>query len=409
MKLLVLTQYYPPETGAPQNRLHELALRLQAKGVSVTVLTALPNYPKMEVFPNYEGKAGMTEEIEGIKVHRASIFAKQSGGIINRLLNYFSFVWSSYRLGKKRFHQGEFDFLMVESPPLFLGFSAVYLARKLKAKLIFNVSDLWPESAEKLEIVTNKPLLNLAYKLEAWCYQNATLITGQTQGIVKDINHRFPKTNTYWLPNGVDLSYYNPDAVTSNWREKRGFSSDDILLFYGGIIGHAQGLEVILQAAKKVKAFSKLKFVLIGEGPEKEKLVTLKEKLALSNVTFLPAVPKTEMPKVVKAVDATIVPLRKLPLFEGAIPSKIFENLAMKNPVILGVQGEAKQLFIDEGNCGISFEPENVEELSSVLRQIAEGSVNLVTLGENGRKYVERKFNRDKISESFLTELKKLT
>lgn len=406
MNILFLTQYYPPETGAPQNRLHELALRLKNKGVSITVLTALPNYPKMEIFERYKGKRNSMEVIDGIEVHRADIYVSKDSSIINRLMNYFSFVISSYFLGGRRFKKGQFDYILVESPPLFLGFSAVFLSRKLKAKMIFNVSDLWPESAEKLDLVTNKFFLSLAYKLEAWCYKNATLITGQTQGIVKDINHRFPNANTYWLPNGVDLLYFNPDAVKSSWREDNGFAQNDLLMLYGGIMGHAQGLETILNAAKKMEKHQHLKFIMLGDGPVKKDLVTLKEQLGLSNVFFFPSVQKTQMPLITKAVDATIVPLRKLPLFEGAIPSKIFENLAMRNPVILGVQGEAKDLFVNEGDCAVAFEPENVDELCEVLHKIINQSINLAQLGNNGRQYVERKFNRDQIAQSFLTLLK---
>jgi glycosyltransferase involved in cell wall biosynthesis len=163
MRLLILTQYYPPEIGAPQNRLHELAVRLANQGVSVEVLTALPNYPKMQVFEAYRNRKNRKEIIEGISIHRSWIYVSKSKGIISRLLNYFSFVWSSYWIGRKL---DKVDYLLVESPPLFLGYSAMLLAKKLDAKLIFNVSDLWPESAEKLGIVTNKWLLKLAYRLE---------------------------------------------------------------------------------------------------------------------------------------------------------------------------------------------------------------------------------------------------
>ena len=163
MKILFLTQYYPPEIGAPQNRLHELAVRLKSKGIDIEVLTAFPNYPKMEIFEAYKKNKIPKEEIDGITVYRSWIYVSKSKSIISRLLNYFSFVWSSYWKGRKL---GNFDYLLVESPPLFLGYSAIALSKKLNSKLIFNVSDLWPESAEKLGLVTNKSLLNLAYKLE---------------------------------------------------------------------------------------------------------------------------------------------------------------------------------------------------------------------------------------------------
>lgn len=209
MKLLILTQYFPPEVGAPQNRLFELAVRLKKQGVDVTVLTAMPNYPQMKIYDGYENKQYYFEEIEDLPVHRASIYLPKSKSIIQRLLNYFSFVYNSAKVGKK--HIGDVDVILCESPPLFLGYSALYLKRVKRAKLIFNVSDLWPESAEKLGVVTNKWMLKLAYNLEEKLYKKSILVTGQTQGICKNINERFPKIDTYWLPNGVDVSYYNPE------------------------------------------------------------------------------------------------------------------------------------------------------------------------------------------------------
>jgi len=161
LKFLILTQYFPPEVGAPQNRLFELALRLIKLNVEVTILTAMPNYPQMEIYEEYKSKTYLYEEKEGLKIHRSSIFVSKNKSIVNRLRNYFSFVFSSILTSKKL--ENNYDFLMCESPPLFLGYSALYLARKKSAKLIFNVSDLWPESAEKLGVVTNSFLLKLAY------------------------------------------------------------------------------------------------------------------------------------------------------------------------------------------------------------------------------------------------------
>ena len=162
MKILFLTQYYPPEVGAPQNRLHELAVRLKAQGVNIEVLTAMPNYPSMEIEERYKNGKIREEVIDGIKIYRSKIYVSKSKSIFKRLLNYFSFVFTSYFRCRKL---AEFDYLLVESPPLFLGYSAILLSKKLKAKLIFNVSDLWPESAEKLCLVTNKAFLKLAYNL----------------------------------------------------------------------------------------------------------------------------------------------------------------------------------------------------------------------------------------------------
>lgn len=407
MKLLILTQYFPPEVGAPQNRLFELAVLLQKEGVDITVLTAMPNYPSMEIHKEFVGKKYTFEEMGGQKVHRSSIYVSKSKSIIKRLQNYFSFVWSSYWVGKKKLEK-EYDYIFCESPPLFLGISAYLLCKNKNAKLIFNVSDLWPESAEKLGLVTNKFFLKLATMLEEFLYKKSVLITGQTQGIVKNISKRFPNKKVYWLPNGVDVSLFNPETINSEWRKENGFLEHDLLLLYAGIIGYAQGLDIILKAAEKTKSNTKIKYLLLGSGPEKERLIELKRKMNLENVYFLDLVSKSEMPKIVKAVDVALVPLKKLDLFLGAIPSKIFENLAMKKTLLLGVDGEARELFINQGKAGLYFEPENEEELVDRINQLNNNRSELILFGENGRNYVQEYFNRNKIAKEFTKELMSL-
>lgn len=407
MKLLLLTQYFPPETGAPQNRLFELAVRLNRMGIDITVLTAMPNYPQMKVYKEYAGLDYHYEEMSGLKVHRSSIYVSTDRSIISRLRNYFSFVISSRRTAMSKL--GDFDLIMCESPPLFLGYTAMYLARKKKAKLIFNVSDLWPESAEKLGVVNNKFLLNKAYQLEAKIYRRSDLVTGQTQGIVKSVANRFPGVKTFWLPNGADLSYYDPARIEKgNWREMNGIKDEDHVFLYAGIVGIAQGLEVILYAAERLKSDNCV-FVILGSGPEKERLMQISRDAGLKNVKFLDAVGKTEMPSILKSVDAAIIPLKKLELFKGAIPSKIFEALAMEIPILLGVEGEARDLFIDKGQCGLFFEPQNDADLVKAIRIMISDKLKMQVMGKNGRKYVNENFNRDLIASKLYKEILSLS
>lgn len=408
MKLLIITQYFPPEVGAPQNRLFELSQRLLKEGVDVHILTAMPNYPVGEVFESYQNKSYLFEEMKGLKVHRSEIYATSSKSIVKRLRNYFSFVFSSYRKGRANIKEN-FDFVLCESPPLFLGISAYRLSKRFKAKFIFNVSDLWPESAEELGLVKNKFFLNLAYRLERTLYRKSVLVTGQTQGIVKSINDRYPKVKTYWLPNGVDLNYFDPDNVkVMGWREKHGFESGDIILLYAGIIGHAQGLDVILKAADILRGQKHVKFVLLGSGPLKEDLLEMKSTLKLDNVKFLDVVTKREMPSIIKSIDVALVPLKKLDLFKGAIPSKIFENCAMKKMLLLGVEGEAKELFIDKGNAGLFFIPEDELSMVNQIKKIIENPDMIDEFGVSGREFVNENFNRDKIAQDFYMHLKTL-
>jgi len=406
MRIVILSQYFPPEVGAPQNRLYELAVRLQERGAEVTILTAMPNYPQMVIHKEYKGRWHVKEQMNGLTVHRSWIYASTSKGIAKRLLNYYSFVISSLFTGL--FRLPKHDYILVESPPLFLGKTAYLISRLRGSKMIFNVSDLWPESAEKLGIVTNKTFLSVATWLEEFLYKKSHLITGQTQGICKDIQTRFPQKDIFWLPNGVDMKYYVASEKDMTWRNSLGFSQEDILLLYAGIIGHAQGLEVILHAAKKLETEKNVKFLILGSGPEREKLIALKQELQLENVIFLDAVGKKEMPTIVRSVDAAVIPLKKLDLFLGAIPSKIFENLAMRKPILLGVLGEAKELFIDQGKAGLAFEPENAGDLAQKVRQLISDPEACTRFGNNGYEYVKENFTRDLIAQKFWDKLQSI-
>jgi glycosyltransferase involved in cell wall biosynthesis len=399
INLLILTQYFPPEIGAPQNRLFELATRLQNKGIDISVLTAMPNYPNMEVHRNYNGIKYHFEKIENLKVYRTSIYVSKNLGILSRLRNYFSFVWSSY-INRHKIEE-DIDYVFCESPPLFLGISAYLISKSKNAKMIFNVSDLWPESAEKLGIVNNKLLLKAATILEEFLYKKSTLITGQTQGIVNNICKRFPEKDVYWLPNGVDSDLFKPEMRKLDWRKENNFKQTDVLFFYGGILGHAQGLEVILNAAKSLLKNENIHFILMGSGPEKENLLKIKKAESLDNVHFFRPVNKSMITDVIHAIDASIIPLKKIPLFEGAIPSKIFENLAMEKPIILGVNGEAKELFIKKGKCGLYFEPENKKELVECINMIINNPGLKKKYGENGRAFAKKYFDRDQLAEKF--------
>lgn len=400
-RIVILSQYFPPETGAPQNRLFELAVRLENEGNDVKVLTAMPNYPDMKVFPGYRWRFFKKESMDGLTVHRSWIFASKKKSVFFRLLNYFSFVWTSFWIGL--FAYGRKDVLICESPPLFLGWTGWLLARLKGARFVFNVSDLWPESAEKLGIVSNKTFLGLAYRLEGFLYKRSALVTGQTQGICRNIEARFPHVRTYWLPNGVDLKLFDK-AAPRPIKKELGIPDDHQIGIYAGILGYAQGLDVVLDAAKLL-AQEKVTFVLFGDGPERERL---EERIAIENIrnVLLPGrVTKQEMPSLVSASDFAVIPLRKLDLFLGAIPSKMFENLAMRKPIVLGVQGEAYDLFIENGKAGVGFEPDNASDLAEKVRKIIANPARASAMGEQGRKYVETYFDRDKQAADLSREL----
>lgn len=400
-KVLILSQYFYPEVGAPQTRYSELSKRFIKKGYKVTVLTAMPNYPNMEIPSEYKGKLYLKENVNNLEIHRSYIFVRKTTSLKFRLVNYFSFVFSSLITGIFKIENQHI--IICESPPLFLGITAILLKKFLRAKLVMNIADLWPEQAERLGLVTSKFILGITYKLERFIYNHSDLITGQTMGIVDNIKQRNPHKNVYWLRNGIDVkNYYNfqirPEAIEPAVRS-------DFILIYAGIIGYAQGLDTILNSAHRLREYKDIKFLLVGSGPEKERLIKMKNDLKLENLFFKEPVSKNEIPGLVSLASAGIVPLKRMPFFQGAIPSKIFDILGSRKPLLLGVEGEAYRLFIDQGNCGLFFEPENSDDLSEKILKLYSDHSLRKELGENGYEFVNKFFNWDNISDELIREI----
>lgn len=405
MKILFLTQYCPPEVGAPQNRIFEFAKGLKKKGNDVTILTALPNYPKGEIFEEYKGKGVVVEEIDGIKVVRTAIYATKSKSFVKRLGNYFSFTFSSVIQGTK--YIGDPDIIITESPPLFLGWSGYVLCKLKKAKFVFNVSDLWPESAVKLGVLNNKLFIKMSTWLEEFCYKKADLITGQTKGIVNNIVERgFSKDKVKLITNGVDVSFFNKANRDEEYRKSIGVDGK-FAICYAGIHGIAQGLEVVIDAAERLKEYKDIVFNFYGDGPEKQMLIERVKEKSLTNVNFFPVQSKPNMPKIIASMDATVVPLKRLDLFKGALPSKMFEALASELPIILAVEGEAEKL-INDAKGGIVVEPENSKEIADAILKLYNDKALKEELGMNARRYVEENYSREAIVERLETYLSNL-
>lgn len=406
MKILFLTQYCPPEVGAPQNRIFEFAKQLKKFGHEVTILTAMPNYPRGEIFEDYKGKKLVNENIEGIDIVRTRIYATKSKEFTKRLRNYLSFTWSSIAQGTT--HIGTQDFIITESPPLFLGWSGYVLAKLKKAKFIFNVSDLWPESAVKLEVLHNEALIKASTWLEEFCYRKAAAVTCQTQGIVDNITNRgFDRRKIHLITNGVDTKFFKRENRSKEYRGSIGIN-DKFAVVYAGIHGLAQGLEVVINAAEILRKERDIKFVFIGEGPEKPMLQEMVKEKNLDNVIFLPMQNKKDMPKIIASMDATVVPLKRLDLFKGALPSKMFEALSSELPIILAVEGEAKEL-INKAKGGIAVEPENEKAIAKAVLTLYKDKSLREELGRNGRAYVMEHYSREAITrklEKILLDLK---
>lgn len=399
MKLAILTQYYHPEIGAPQRRLANLARHFVDAGHEVDILTAMPNYPLGRI---HDGYGGMTsrELIEGARVLRTFIFPTQKTDYPHRLANYFSFVLSSATIGAARLTRP--DYLMVESPPLFLGLSGVWLSRLKGTRLIFNVSDLWPETAVRLGVVREGSALHrVSTRLEGFCYRHSWMVAGQSREIVASIALRFPHCRTYHLSNGVDCGGFGADRATPEARALLGAGTGCIAL-YAGLHGIAQGLPQLLAAADALRGECGPELVFVGDGPVKAELVDDARARALSRVRFLDARPAAQLPPLLAAADILVVPLGlEIP---GAVPSKLYEAMASGRPVVLVATGEAASIVRDN-RAGIVVAPGDIAGIAEALRTLRDHPELRAELGANGRKAAELHFDRTEIARRFIAML----
>ena len=395
-RILILTQYYVPESGAPQNRWHSLATRLADLGHKVSVLTAMPNYPTGRIFDGYRGKLFHREQMGKIDVHRTWLYATPSKKMSRRLINYFSFAWMSLLYGLLAIRS--IDLLIYESPPLFLGPCAWLLARLKGARCVMNVSDLWPESAVALGMISRESKANrIAEKLEMWLYRHSDAVTGQTEGIVESISRRVPGKRVALFPNGVDLEMFTPLPADASMARQLGLEGK-FVVGYGGIIGYAQALEQVLAAAELLKDEPRVVFAFFGDGPVKSDLIAEVRVRGLDNVRFFERQDRTAMPKVISLWNVGLVPLADKPLFDGARPSKMFELMGQGKAILFCGRGEGAQI-VSKNQCGIVVAPEKPAELAAAVRQSLADEAGLEQMGRNARVTGQEQFDRAKIAQ----------
>ena len=270
MRCLFVTHYFPPETGAAPSRLYDWARRLAAWGHQVTVVAPVPNYPRGRIFPEYRDRFFYEERVGNLRVLRTRIYVNRSAGFAQRMLSYFSFVFCSILVGIIKVRRQ--DVVLVESPPLFLGLSGLVLKTCLRAKMVLNVSDLWPETAVAMGIVRNRFLIQLSVGLEEFLYRQSCLVTAQTQYMVADIRKRV-KVPVALITNGVDLEVFSDGALGKREAQRVAFNfSNKFVVGYTGLFGMAQDLDLVLDAAELLRNVPDILFALFGDGPEKQRL-----------------------------------------------------------------------------------------------------------------------------------------
>jgi len=406
MRILILTQYFPPEVGAPQIRLSAFARELKRLGHEVEVVTGLPNHPTGRIFPEYRGKFYVREEWEGITVHRVWLYPSTGAGL-KRMLNYLSFtltsLWGLLKAQRP-------DYIFVESPPLFLSLPAWVSSRLWRVPFIFNVADLWPDSVKELGLMSNRFLLGIAEWLEAWSYKRAAYVTAVTEGI-QDVlinEKHVPPAKVLFLPNGVDISIFqSTKTINANIPP----SLKDALyggnaIVYAGTIGFAQCLDVAIKAAEQLlqAGYEALKFIFVGDGSAKKALSELVTRKGLKNIVFAEPVPYEDIAAVYASSFAGLATLCNKPIFEGARPSKLLTIMASGKPIIYSGSGEGARL-VEEAKAGLVVPPEDPGALAEAVKKLAENPKLAEELGRNGRRYVEEHLSWDVLVRDWLEQL----
>jgi glycosyltransferase involved in cell wall biosynthesis len=370
MRILVVCHYFPPEIGAPQARLSELARAWSDGSDDVTVLTGMPNHPTGVVPERYRRRARVQEDVDGYRVVRTWLYATPNTGMAKKTLGHLSFMVTSVLLGVRP--TGKADVVVVSSPTFFSVFSAWALARWKRAALVVEVRDLWPAIFVELGVLRNRRIIRALEVLELAAYRAADAVVVVTEGFRDDLLRRgVPEAKVHVIPNGADLERFGGDDAADAAhaaRARLGVRPGETLVLYIGAHGISHGLEAVAEAAAKLVG-EPIRFAFVGEGAAKERLEARVRELDLDNVTLRPGVARDEVPALLMAADICLVPLRDVPLFSTFIPSKMFEFLAAAKAVVGSVRGEPARILRAAG--AVVVEPEDAGALAGAVRELA--------------------------------------
>ncbi len=401
MEILYLSQYYPPEMGAPASRVSELAKYWSKAGQKVTVITGMPNHPDGVIHPTYKWEYFKEEKSFGVHVLRVFLYVAANKGVVKRIISFISFMITSLILGLLKSHT---DIVIATSPQLFVGLSGLIIARMKKKPFVFEVRDIWPQSAVELGVIKNKQVIRTMEILENILYSKANMIVVAVKGM-KDIlaSKGVSRNKIHFIPNGIDEERFD-DKTKYHILRKMHKLDNKFIIGYIGTIGLAHGLQIIPEAAKKMRN-SNIHFVIVGDGAEKEKLQEIIKSYNLENVSLLGKMPREYIPSILEDIDVGFVHLKNFPLMKNAIPSKIFEIMAAGKPVLAGISGLGSD-FIQENDLGYVFKQEDPDSLVDTIKSVLKESKDVLKeKGQKGKYIALRDFNRKVLAEKYLIYL----
>jgi len=403
-RIALVSQYYPPEIGAPQSRMLETARAFTRRGHRVTVLTAFPNHPTGLVPPRWRGRLTGEERVGALRVLRSWLLAAPNRGAVRRTLAHVTAACSAFVRGLAGC--GGADVVVATSPPLFTALAGLALARLHHTPFVLDVRDLWPDAFVDLGLAREGRVVAAFRRLERFLYRHADHVVPVTEAFRARIEgHGVPASRLTVIRNGVDLSRFPRawDAATVV-EAKRAYGVEGrFVVLYLGAHGVAQGLDRLLPAV--ADAGPRTTFLFVGEGAEKARCVAEAARLRLGDrARFLPGVPRDEVPRVYAAADACLVALRATPLMETFLPSKAFEAFGAGRPVVAAVAGEAATLLA-AGPGAVVVPPEDAAALARVVRAWADAPAEVAARGREARARAEREFDRDALAAAYLRVL----
>jgi colanic acid biosynthesis glycosyl transferase WcaI len=410
MKILYVSQYFPPEMGAPAGRAAELSRLWVEDGHEVTVLTGFPNHPTGIVPPEYRRKFRRLvtrEDVEGVHVVRTWLLPFPNRKAYERMLNYSSFCVSSATTGV---FLDRPDVVIASSPQLLVGLAGWWLARCKGVPFVFEVRDLWPESLPAVGVgSSNSVLYRSLAKIAEFLYRSCERLVVVTPAFKEYLveHWRLPEEKIFVVENGVETSLFS--RLTPNIALRRELGAEEkFVVSYIGTMGNAHGLETLLEAAALLRERApKVLFLLVGEGAEKARIVSLARSHSLTNVRFVDQQPREKIPGYITASDACLVLLKRTGIFKTVLPTKMLEFMSCARPVILGVDGHARNV-IEKANAGIFIQPEDSAELAEAVVRLAADSTLRESLGRNGRQHVLQYFSRQHTARVYLDVLRDL-
>lgn len=390
--VLLVTQYYPPEIGGGAHRSSGIAEGMKKLGIDVTVVAPFPTYLLRDNERATSWKFWQEQNINGVKVIRSFVIAPDRGKFITRVLYYLTFAFSALINGL--LHSDKADVILTISPPLLTGITGALLKKAKGGKLVFDVGDLWPESAIQLGFVKGNSMKTVLEEMERWIYRQSDAVNVVTRDTYKLVSERHPfLKNLFYVPNFVNTMLMKRIPKNTSLCAEFGIQ-DKVIFGYAGNVGSAQGIHIITDAAKRLTHRKDIMFVIVGDGVEVAKIDKEIRENQLENVLFVPPVPREDIKQYLSIFDYAIIPLLPNELFKITIPSKLYECMAAEIPVILCVDGEARTI-LEEANAGYYVQPGNSEMLAETVIEAADALAEAPRLGRNGRDYVKKHFDWD--------------